>query len=94
MGADGFAPGSAKLHLVDRGINLSTSQVHRLASGTPERLSLPVLAALCDIFNATPADLIHTTAQNIARKAATGAGDPVIDLADLRPARARIRPES
>jgi Cro/C1-type HTH DNA-binding domain len=27
--------------LVDRGINLSVSQVHRLATGTPERLSLP-----------------------------------------------------
>jgi hypothetical protein len=30
--------------LTDRDINLSVSQVHRLATGTPERLSLPVLA--------------------------------------------------
>ena len=29
-------------------ITLSSSQVHRLVSHTPERLSLPVLAALCD----------------------------------------------
>lgn len=37
-------------HLVDRGIALSASQGHRLVTGTPERLSLPVLAALCDIW--------------------------------------------
>jgi Cro/C1-type HTH DNA-binding domain len=33
--------------LHDRGISLSASQVHRLVSGTPERLSLQVLSALC-----------------------------------------------
>ena len=36
--------------LRERGIDLSASQVHRLVSGTPERLSLQVLSALCDIF--------------------------------------------
>ncbi|WP_405697636.1 hypothetical protein [Streptomyces sp. NBC_01185] len=30
-------------HLTECGITLSSSQVHRMASGTPERLSLPVL---------------------------------------------------
>ncbi|WP_336217154.1 helix-turn-helix domain-containing protein [Nonomuraea sp. LPB2021202275-12-8] len=40
--------------LAERGIDLSVSQVHRLATGIPERLSLPVLAALCDIFTCTP----------------------------------------
>ncbi|TDE28957.1 helix-turn-helix transcriptional regulator [Actinomadura sp. 6K520] len=80
-------------HLVDRGINLSSSQVHRLVTGTPERLSLPVLAALCDIFDLTPADLIVTTAENVVRKTATGDGGPVVDLAGMRPTRARIRPE-
>jgi DNA-binding Xre family transcriptional regulator len=43
--------------LADRDITLSASQVRRLVTGTPERLSLPVLAALCDIFEITPADL-------------------------------------
>jgi DNA-binding Xre family transcriptional regulator len=52
--------------LADRGIALSVSQVHRLVTGTPERLSLPVLSALCDIFDVTPADLILTTAENTA----------------------------
>ncbi|MCI2421122.1 helix-turn-helix transcriptional regulator [Saccharopolyspora sp. K220] len=79
--------------LVDRDINLSVSQVHRLATGTPERLSLPVLAALCDIFNCTPADLIATKAQNAAaRKTATD--DGVVNLNARRPKRARLRPES
>ena len=53
--------------LHDRSIDLSASQVHRLASGTPERLSLPVLAALCDIFSCTPAELIATKAQDAPR---------------------------
>jgi DNA-binding Xre family transcriptional regulator len=53
--------------LADRGITLSASQVHRLVTGTPERLSLPVLSALCDIFAVTPADLISTTAEHRAK---------------------------
>ncbi|MDT8913677.1 helix-turn-helix transcriptional regulator [Amycolatopsis sp. PS_44_ISF1] len=79
--------------LVDRGITLSVSQVHRLATGTPERLSLPVLAALCDIFACTPADLIATKAETTAvRKTATD--DGVVNLNAARPKRARLRPES
>ena len=77
--------------LHDRDIDLSASQVHRLASGTPERLSLPVLAALCDIFTCTPAELIATRAQDApARKA--GIGDEVVNLNARRPRRARLRP--
>jgi DNA-binding Xre family transcriptional regulator len=50
--------------LRDRGIDLSASQIHRLVSGTPERLSLQVLSALCDILARTPADLVATIAEN------------------------------
>jgi DNA-binding Xre family transcriptional regulator len=78
--------------LADRGIDLSASQVHRLVTGTPERLSLPVLSALCDIFDATPADLILTTAENTAPRLAAGGGQAPADLAAMRPVRARIRP--
>ncbi|MEV6027712.1 helix-turn-helix transcriptional regulator [Streptomyces sp. NPDC052036] len=78
--------------LAERGITLSLSQVHRLVTGTPERLSLPVLAALCDIFDCTPTDLIATKAENaVIRKVATG--DAVVDLSAVRPQRARIQPE-
>jgi DNA-binding Xre family transcriptional regulator len=45
--------------LAERGIELFASQVHRLVTGTPERLSLQVLAALCDILEVTPDELIR-----------------------------------
>jgi DNA-binding Xre family transcriptional regulator len=85
--------------LAERGISLSASQVHRLVTGTPERLSLPVLAALCDILEVTPAELIATRAENVAPRNAAVAGEPsasmsVVDpAATLRPRRARVRPE-
>jgi DNA-binding Xre family transcriptional regulator len=89
--------------LAERGITLSASQVHRLVTGTPERLSLAVLAALCDVFDVTPADLIATTAANVTPRAADGTtGSSAGELADartrprdgaIRPTRARIRPE-
>ncbi|MFE5375703.1 helix-turn-helix domain-containing protein [Streptomyces mirabilis] len=64
-------------HLTERGITLSSSQVHRLVSGTPERLSLPVLATLCDILDCTPTDLITTSAQNLPARRAVGEEAPV-----------------
>jgi DNA-binding Xre family transcriptional regulator len=77
--------------LHDRGVTLSVSQVHRLVTGNPERLSLTVLAALCDIFECTPAELIHTTAGNVTRRR-TATDDRPANPAAIRPARARIRP--
>jgi DNA-binding Xre family transcriptional regulator len=83
--------------LAERGISLSASQVHRLVTGIPERLSLPVLAALCDILECTPAELIATRAANAALRK-TGTGDAVAPATaelpvDLRPRRARLRPQ-
>ena len=40
--------------LAARGIVLSREQVYRLVTGTPERLNLATLAALCDILAVTP----------------------------------------
>jgi len=78
--------------LAERGIVLSASQVHRLVTTTPERLSLPVLSALCDIFEVTPADLIVTEAVNTGvRKIAAGDRPATApDIGSLRPVRARI----
>jgi hypothetical protein len=80
--------------LADRGIKLSSVQVWRLVTQTPERLSMPVLAALCDIFDCTPDKLIATKAENVAarRTAANGSPTSVVDLAAIRPTRARILP--
>lgn len=80
--------------LVERGITLSSSQVHRLVTRTPERLSLAVLAALCDALEVSPAELIVTDAQNAAPRAtATATANGIADLAGRRPTRARINPE-
>jgi DNA-binding Xre family transcriptional regulator len=48
--------------LHQRGVELSASQVYRLVTQRPERVSLKVLAALCDIFDCGLDDLITTTA--------------------------------
>jgi DNA-binding Xre family transcriptional regulator len=81
--------------LASRGIELSASQVHRLVTQEPERLSLPILAALCDIFECTPNELIQVTAlSGNTRQMAAGGADHVVDLAStVRPKRARVRPE-
>lgn len=84
--------------LAERGIILSPSQVHRLVTSTPERLSLPILAALCDIFAVDAAELIPTDATNVGVRKAVPGDRPAprrsTDIGDLRPVRARIlRPE-
>ena len=61
--------------LRERGIDLSASQVHRLVSGTPERLSLQVLAAFCHILGCTPADLVVTAAENASVRKTGGPPD-------------------
>jgi DNA-binding Xre family transcriptional regulator len=84
--------------LADRGIHLSAAQVYRLVSGTPERLSLPILVALCDILSCTPNDLIVPRVETVAKPRKAAGGDLPDDVLDLnrlgRPRRARITPES
>lgn len=76
--------------LRERGINLSTAQVYRLVTDRPERLSLPVLAALCDILACSPADLIEPYV-GADRRERTADEAAVIDInSDFRPERARI----
>ncbi|MEO6091231.1 MAG: helix-turn-helix transcriptional regulator [Umezawaea sp.] len=81
--------------LKDRGIDLSASQVHRLVSGTPERLSLQVLSAFCDILGCTPAELVTTTAENagVRRTATDDRPAPSAEVTALRPRAARILPD-
>jgi DNA-binding Xre family transcriptional regulator len=62
--------------LAERGIELHYTQVYRLVTGTPERLNMQVLAAICDILDVTPSELISTEAHEggagRGRRAATG----------------------
>jgi len=78
-------------HLQQRGITLSPSQVYRLVTQRPERASLKIVAALCDIFQCDVGELITVTAQDAApRKRASRAGE-VVDLDHtIRPKRARV----
>src|SRR5689334_16287745 len=80
--------------LAQRGITLSSSQVYRLVTERPERLSLKILMALLDILDCSMDDLIEPVAaagpaRRTGKAAAGGAGDaPGIGV--LRPRRARI----
>ncbi|MFJ6280496.1 helix-turn-helix domain-containing protein [Arthrobacter subterraneus] len=76
--------------LKDRGISLSPAQIYRLVAEEPERLSLRTLAALCDIFDCTPNDLIEPYVEAAPRKEAVGNAKVVELNAQLRPRRARI----
>ncbi|MRH92344.1 helix-turn-helix domain-containing protein [Nocardia sp. SYP-A9097] len=59
--------------LAERGISLSREQIYRLVAQPPQRLSMDVLAALCDILGCGPGDLIEVRVENISvRKTGTG----------------------
>jgi DNA-binding Xre family transcriptional regulator len=79
--------------LTERGIELSREQVYRLVTQQPERLNVYVLAALCDILECSPGQLIEPVVENAsARKKAVAEGT-LADVRDLRPTRARITPK-
>jgi DNA-binding Xre family transcriptional regulator len=64
--------------LADRGVVLSREQVFRLVTQPPQRLSMDVLAALCDILDCSPNDLIEVHAVNQSVKKAAGDKPDVI----------------
>ena len=90
--------------LAGRGVVLSREQVYRLVAGVPERLSLVTLAALCDILDVSPAELIEPVREETPPKTkitratktagATKSSGPVksagASVSDLRPRRARV----
>lgn len=77
--------------LAERGVTLSREQVFRLVTQPPQRLSMDVLAALCDILGCTPSDLIHVEVvnQQVPRTAAGGGAAGTGDLP--QPRRTTIR---
>lgn len=76
--------------LAARGITLSSSQVYRLVVERPERLSLPILMALLDIFDCRMEDLIEPVAAVSGARAQRKAVGAEGGIGDLRPKRARI----
>ena len=77
--------------LAERGIMLSESQVYRLVTDTPERLSLKTLVALIDILGCTMEELVEPVAATGARRKAAGqdSGENA-GVGEFRPKRARI----
>jgi DNA-binding Xre family transcriptional regulator len=81
--------------LAERGIQLSRPQVYRVVHQRPERVSLQMMAALCDIFGCGVEDLITVTATDVRRKkAATAAKSFAPNVVEInksvRPRRARV----
>jgi DNA-binding Xre family transcriptional regulator len=74
--------------LAERGVALSREQVYRLVVKVPQRLNLTALAALCDILDCTPGELIepHAGAPATAKGRSPGSSPP------SRPRRARVTP--
>src|SRR6266516_7691861 len=76
--------------LSERGITLSSSQVYRLVTDRPERLSLKILMALLDILDCTMDELIEPVAATAPTRRSKASGGTEAGVGDLRPKRARI----
>jgi DNA-binding Xre family transcriptional regulator len=76
--------------LAQRGIRLSSSQVYRLVTERPERLSLKILMALLDILDCPMDDLIEPVAAAAAGRKTRAASGGDAGVGTLRPRRARI----
>ncbi len=72
--------------LAERGVHLSREQVFRLVTQPPQRLSMDVLAAVCDALSCTPNDLIEVRVVNEqSRRVADGAvGRPAVRRSTIR----------
>jgi DNA-binding Xre family transcriptional regulator len=80
--------------LRERGIDLSPSQIYRIVTQRPERVSLKMMSALCDIFDCGLEDLVTVTAADVQRPrqaAAQARAGNVVKMTDaIKPVRARI----
>jgi DNA-binding Xre family transcriptional regulator len=82
--------------LLERGIQLSRPQVYRVVHQRPERVSLQLIAALCDILSCGVDDLLTVTATDVRRRKASASvqARPAANVVELnksvRPRRARV----
>lgn len=76
--------------LAERQVFLSRQYVHRLVTKAPQRINIDLLAALCDILDCSPSDLLElvTEAVQTPKKAAAAEG---LGIGELRPIRATVR---
>lgn len=74
--------------LSQRGVEMSRQMVHRVVTKPPQRINLDLLAALCDILECTPNDIIEIAHEQPSRPEPEEHGP---GIGGLRPIRARIR---
>src|SRR6266536_2299779 len=79
-----FSTSALRPLLVERGITLSVSQVYRLVTETPERLSLKILMALLDILDCSMTDLIEPTVAGGRGWVAKAVGGADAGIGELR----------
>ena len=75
--------------LRQRGVEMSRQMVHRVVTKAPQRINVDLLAALCDILDCTPNDLLELRQEQVRQAPAVGDTGP--GIGDLRPIRARVR---
>jgi DNA-binding Xre family transcriptional regulator len=75
--------------LAEHGIRLSDSQVWRLVTGKPERLSLQVLVVLCEILDCEASDLIRRSEAEAPPRARESGGRKLDK--NLKPREVRLR---
>lgn len=79
--------------LAARGVELSRQYVHKLVTTAPQRINTDLLAALCDILDCKPNDLLEPVVLS-GEQTRTGTDDGTeegLGIGDLRPLRATIR---
>ncbi len=79
--------------LAERGVNLSRQYVHRLVTTAPQRINTDLLAALCDILDCEPNDLLEPAVEydEVVATGTDGAAEEGLEIGALRPIRATVR---
>lgn len=67
-----FSTTDLQPRLAERGVSLSREQTYRLVAGQPQRLSMTILVALCDILECTPNDLIEPQIVEVSSRKTAG----------------------
>src|SRR6516225_3873648 len=72
--------------LAERGVDLSREQVFRLVTQPPQRLSMDTLAALCDILDCQPGDLIEVkkVSRPVRKAAGSSTAPPPVRRSTIR----------
>lgn len=76
--------------LAEHGIRLSDSQVWRLVTGKPERVSLQLLVVLCEILDCEPGELIRRREADARPNRSRESGGRKLDK-NLEPRKVRLR---